>query len=104
MTMLLPMTEIDGVPSKSSARQRRGMAHFCGGGPADKTCGDCRFRGYRRTPREKRFNGDAWVRQTYWYGGCAKFREMSPRHGGVVARIWSACKYFEQKTKGRRAA
>jgi hypothetical protein len=79
--------------TNNSAEQRAtapGQAHFAGSGPADKTCGDCRFRGYfRRTVTKKH---GAKSTRTY---RCAKFHALTGRHGPAISKYLRSCKYFE---------
>jgi len=84
--MFIPMTHIDGQPSKADAPP--GMAHFAGTGAADKTCGDCVFRGYYREKYD--------TRKHY---GCQTFKRLTGNSGPAVKSWWRACRYFEQKPK-----
>jgi hypothetical protein len=83
--MYLPLTHIDGWPSKANALP--GMAHFAGTGPGGKTCRDCVFRGYYR---------EHGVKKHY---GCQKFKSLTGNNGPVVQSDWPACRHFEQKPK-----
>jgi|SRR5215470_11280748 len=75
-----------------------GMAYFAGTGPQGKICEDCKFRGYWRDSREH-FDPDTGntTRESYQYGGCAKFRELAGQHGPPISRKLRACKYFIEK-------
>lgn len=88
--MPLPLTKIEGVPDKLNDT-RPGMAYFVGTGPQGRTCGDCKFRGYKRESRKGTF---------YHTGSCRKFLEQSKRHGPEVNRHNPSCKYFEAKADG----
>ena len=68
---------------------QRGMAYFAGTGPAEKTCKDCAFFGYKRT---------SGTGHLYHYSGCRKYYEMTYRHGGEIIGRNKSCKCFEQKT------
>ena len=75
-----------------------GMAHFAGTGPAGKTCGDCVNRGYhrKRIPKfDARIND--WVEKSYKVNGCAKYNQLTGKHGGVIDPRLHACRYFEEK-------
>jgi hypothetical protein len=69
-----------------------GQAHFANTGPFGATCGECAFLGYHRQHRNA--NGDN-VKATH-HGGCAKFHELTGKHGPVVPKDAAACKYFQR--------
>jgi hypothetical protein len=68
-----------------------GMAFFAGTGPADKTCGDCKFKGYFR----RVVNASGHFVTSKRTGGCAKFHAMTGTHGPAVNKYLRSCKYFE---------
>jgi len=80
------LTRIKGVPNSEDVMP--GMAFFAGTGPAGKTCGDCCFRGYYR----KTMRGHE--EHTSRTNACKAFSQLTGRHGPVVRREWSACKYY----------
>ena len=67
-----------------------GMAHFAGTGPNNKTCKDCKHRGYER---------EAAGGRVYRYYGCGKYREIMGKIGAEVDSNYAACRYFEQRDK-----
>lgn len=93
--MSLPMTKIEGVPSKDEVRD--GMAYFAATGPFATTCGDCKHRGYYRQ-RAESFNPNTgqWESKRYKTQACAMHHKLSGRHGSVVKAEWASCKYFER--------
>jgi hypothetical protein len=70
-----------------------GMAYFADTGPFGKTCGDCKFKGYRRRVVTK---AGEFVK-TIPSQGCAKFRHLTGRHGPAINGRLRACKYFEDR-------
>jgi len=56
----------------------RGMAHWSGTGPADATCGKCRFLVKDR---------------------CSEFAQMMSKQGGKIPPETPACRYFERMRK-----
>jgi hypothetical protein len=71
-----------------------GQAHFACGGPFGATCNDCAFFGYVRNF----FNeaGDV-IKVARRNRGCAKFHQLTGRHGPAVPAHAAACRYFERK-------
>lgn len=80
---------------------RPGQAYFAGTGPFDKTCGDCKLRGYIRESRKEYWSEarQTYFRKTYRVSGCAKFHAMAGRHGAKIDKTWRSCKYFEPRIK-----
>lgn len=76
-----------------------GMAYISGTGPEGMTCGDCKFKGYRRRSAEEKFNAKdgTWSYRFYRARGCAEFYRLAGRHGGEIKDDWHACKYFVSK-------
>ena len=72
---------------------RPGQAHWAGSGPPGTTCGECAHLGYFR----KHQNGSGDTVRTHRVGGCAKFHELTQKHGPAVAKGAPACKYFQPK-------
>jgi hypothetical protein len=72
-----------------------GQAYFACTGPFAATCGECIFLGYFRHHRDK-FGNTVKSTRT---GGCAKFFELTKKHGPVVPPHASACRYFQRKEK-----
>jgi hypothetical protein len=73
----------------------QGQAHFAHGGPFGATCGECIFLGYFRHHRDK-FGNTVKSTRT---GGCAKFFELTKKHGPVVPPHASACRHFQRREK-----
>ena len=63
-----------------------GMAFFAGTGPADKTCGDCQFRGYVRGIITKKHGA-----KTKRFNGCAKFHALRGKHGPAISQYLRSC-------------
>ena len=80
------VTKIPGIPDRADALP--GMAHFAGGGPDGKTCGDCKHRGVERVSCND---------TTYRSPQCALFIKFAKRQGARVKSGYAACKYFEAK-------
>ncbi len=95
--MTLPMVKIDGIPDTDSIRP--GMAFFCGTGPAGKTCGGCKHRGYRRESQNSVWNEKLQqdIHRSYRVQKCEMFKKMAGRHGADVDADNPSCKYFEPK-------
>jgi hypothetical protein len=74
---------------------RPGMAHFANTGPFGATCGECVFLGYAKVRRTTR--GD--VVKTKHVQACAKFHELTGKHGAFLPVTTAACRYFERKLK-----
>ena len=94
--MMIPMTQVAGVPDKSTIRE--GMAYFPNTGPFGTTCGGCAHRGYYKEIAP-RFNKqtEKWEERQRKIGACAMFRKLSGKHGPIVETDWPSCKYFEPK-------
>lgn len=92
----MPTDHLTKAPGEFSADDiRPGMASFLGTGPSGKTCGDCGHRGYyRQTQTSKRDYPDDNGLRTIKVGTCAKYHELTSKHGPVVRKAWQACKYF----------
>lgn len=97
--MPLPMTEVEGAPSRSDIRD--GMAYFLNTGPFGAKCGGCAHRGYHR--KTECYNGTTgeYETRTRKVTSCAMFLKMTGRHGGLIDENWDACKYFEKKPSGK---
>jgi len=80
------MTKIEGCPDRVNAVP--GMAYFSDTGPFATTCGECRYLGYSRESRSGK-----WHRVSK----CAKFKELTGRHGADVSKANASCKYFAAK-------
>jgi hypothetical protein len=72
-----------------------GMAFFAGTGPIDKTCNDCKFKGYWRRVVDTSGN----FIKSRRVGGCAKFHELTGTHGPAISRYLRSCKYFDAADK-----
>lgn len=99
------LTQIEGVPDSESIKP--GMAFFCGTGPSDKTCGDCKFRGYYRESRAGKWNAELQqiVHRSYRVQKCEMTRRMSGgKHGADVDADNLCCKYFEPEPAKQQAA
>jgi hypothetical protein len=77
----------------SSIITHKGQASWGNGGPFGATCGECEYLGYFRQHRNSA--GDN-VKATH-HGGCAKYHELTGKHGPVVPAHSAACRYFERK-------
>lgn len=86
--------------SREQAMTAPGMAYFAGSGPPGKTCGDCKFRGYRKegTSRFSPSKNQYYTPMVKMYG-CAKYKNMTGRHGDRIDEKLHACKYFVQCPK-----
>lgn len=84
--MVLPLTQIEGVPSRQGLI--RGTAYFAGTGPASEKCGTCKHYGYYR---KSRFGN------TYQTQACWMFRKLTGKYGPRLNRETPSCKYFEKK-------
>ena len=73
----------------------RGQAYFGNTGPFGATCGDCALLGYWRHHRDRFGNT---LKSTH-SGGCAKFYELTGKHGPVVPPHAAACRYFQRKPR-----
>ena len=62
-------------------------------GPFGATCGECAYLGYWRQRR----SGNGEIVKTERTGGCAKFHELTGKHGAVVPPGTEACRYFERR-------
>ena len=85
-----------GTPNltNNSAEQRLtapGMAFFADTGPTGRTCGECKFKGYRRRVVKK--SGE--FSKAVTSAGCAKFHALTGRHGPAISKYLRSCKYFE---------
>ena len=92
MTLLPPYLAAgyDPVLAAQIAKTRPGMAHWAGSGPFGRTCGDCSYLTYWQQIRNTADN----IVGTKRRHGCAKFRELTDRHGPVVPKHAEACRYF----------
>jgi|SRR5215813_3363157 hypothetical protein len=80
------------VLEKQIRSTHEGQAYFGGSGPSGATCGECVFLGYFRQ-HYKNGNPVKAART----GGCAKFHALTGKHGPVVPKYASACRYFKRK-------
>jgi hypothetical protein len=98
------LTKLDGVPDSDQAKP--GMAFFAGTGPAGKTCGDCKLRGYSRQSSRPSWNAKAmdYVHRAYRTTACQMFKKLTGIHGPTVKTDWPSCKYFEAKEKVKEPA
>lgn len=92
-----PYTDLPGVPD-SKRDVRPGMAHYLASGPAGRTCGSCRWRGYQRLAKKVRFDKktNSEYQRAVHHGGCQMYLKLSGDHGPPVRPDWAACKYFEE--------
>jgi hypothetical protein len=83
------------VHAPELARQLRqtvpGMAHFAATGPLGRYCKGCAHFGYRRVSRNGA--GDV-VRTTLRKNSCAKFHELTGKHGPAIPPDTEACRHF----------
>lgn len=73
-----------------------GQAHWGGSGPPGKTCAGCAHWGYVKLIRNSAGNA---VREKKTLA-CARFRELTGKHGPPVPAAAHACKYFAAKRQG----
>lgn len=95
--MSLPMVKIEGVPDREMVRP--GMAFFAGTGPAGKTCGGCKHRGYSRESSRGKWSDtlQQMIYRSYHVQKCAMFKKTSGHHGADVDSDNPCCKFFEPK-------
>jgi len=93
------MTKIEGYPEADDCKP--GMAFFAGTGPAGKTCGDCKHRGYSRQSQKGTWSDGLQqdVYRSYRVNKCAMFKKLSGHHGQDISKQYAACKYFEAKAE-----
>jgi hypothetical protein len=72
---------------------RPGMAHFANTGPFGTVCGECAYWGYFKTRRTTA--GDAV--KTKHVSACAKYRELTNKHGPVVPANTPSCRHFVRR-------
>jgi hypothetical protein len=70
---------------------RPGQAHWAGTGPAGKTCGQCSHLGYWEQVRNS--TGDTVYSRHRT--GCAKFFQLTGKHGAVIPPAAGACRHFQ---------
>ena len=70
-----------------------GQAHFANTGPFGATCGECAFYGYFR----KFLNDSGDTIKTKYRNGCAKYLQLTGKHGPCFPASAGACRYFERK-------
>jgi hypothetical protein len=75
-----------------------GMAWFKNTGPAGKTCGDCRHRGYYRARSIINPKTGLWEDRLKKWQGCVMFRKLKGREGRELKPDLPSCREFEQKT------
>jgi hypothetical protein len=87
------MTKLPGVPDTDDVKP--GMAYFENTGPAGRTCGSCKHRGYYRTGKF-RFNKQTEMLEETGRrsNSCAMFLKLTHRHGPAVEKGWKACKFY----------
>lgn len=83
---MLPLTRIEGVPSKEEIIP--GMAYYAGSGPASATCKGCKWYGYYRESKEGK---------SYRTMACNMFKKLTGKFGPRLKAHTPACKYFERK-------
>src|SRR5262249_53712353 len=72
---------------------RPGMAHWANSGPFAASCGECIYLGYDKVRRT--MAGDAV--KTKHVRACAKFHELTSKHGAVLPANTQSCRYFERR-------
>jgi hypothetical protein len=78
-------------------KTHEGMAHFAATGPFGATCGACEYLGYWR--KFQNSSGDTVAAKRV--GGCAKFFELTGKHGAVVPASAEACRYFKLRDESK---
>jgi hypothetical protein len=91
----IPLVPLDPAFDSQVARTRPGQAHFAGTGPFGATCGECAFLGYWRQVRSA--SGD--LIRSERSAGCAKFHQLTGKHGPAVQPGTDACRHFARKEK-----
>jgi hypothetical protein len=76
-----------------------GMAHWSGSGPSGETCGHCGHLGYWEQVRND--TGDT-VYSRRRTGCCAKFFQLTGKHGAVVPVTASACRHFQPQNEATK--
>jgi hypothetical protein len=72
---------------------RPGQAHFANTGPFGTVCGECLFWGYHKARRTTA--GDEV--KTKHVRACAKYRELTGKHGAVLPANTPSCRYFTRR-------
>ena len=72
---------------------RPGMAHFANTGPFGTICGECAHWGHHKTRRTPA--GDAI--KTQHVRACAKYHELTGKHGAVLPANTPSCRHFERR-------
>ena len=88
-----------GYPPELAAMMRAtkpGQAHWAGTGPAGKTCGQCSHLGYWEQVRNG--TGDT-VYSRRRTGCCAKFFQLTGKHGAVIPPGAGACRHFQPRNE-----
>ena len=76
-----------------------GQAHWAGTGPAGKTCGQCSHLGYWEQVRNG--TGDT-VYSRRRTGCCAKFFQLTGKHGAVIPPGAGACRHFQPRDEATK--
>jgi hypothetical protein len=79
------------------ATTRPGMAHFANTGPFGTTCGECVHLGYSKTGRTFRADGTVKAKHVQ---ACAKFHELTGKHGAVLPTNTPSCRHFVRSKEG----
>ena len=74
-----------------------GQAHFANTGPFGATCEECAFYSYFR----KFLNSSGDVIKTQRRNGCAKYLQLTGKHGPGFPASTSACRYFTRKEENK---
>jgi hypothetical protein len=94
MRSSLPMTKAYGsVLEHQIATTVPGMAHWANSGPFGTYCHQCAHWGYHKVRRTAA--GDA-VKSKH-VSACAKFHELTNKHGPTVPAGTPSCKYFQRR-------
>ena len=87
------LTSTDAEFERQVRKTRVGMAHFAGTGPFTATCGECTRWNYWRQIR----NASGDLVRTTKSQGCAKFYELTGKHGPAIPPGTEACRHFERR-------
>ena len=77
---------------------RAGQAHWAGTGPAGKTCGQCSYLGYWEQVRNSA-GDNVYSRHR---AGCAKFFQLTGKHGAVIPPSACACRHFQPQNEATK--
>jgi hypothetical protein len=90
----VPMTKAYGAVLEQQIKTTvPGMAHWANSGPFGAVCGECVFWSYYKIRRTTA--GDEV--KTKHVRACAKYRELTGKHGAVLPANTPSCRYFTRR-------